>query len=121
MARILVFMAAFTCAVLLVWPSHAAIGMTAAIDRISIECWKTNSGFAMKITYTAAHNRLILANVIDSRGEGHRILRRTVKAGKNTIEWSARKNRFGELSRGCVAMHKVDYQKRTVAWDCDKF
>ena len=121
MARTIVLVIAVACAIALAFPLHIASGTTARIDRISIECWKTNDGFAMKIHYTASQKRLILANVTDARGDAHRVLRYTVKPGKDTLQWSTRKNRFGKLSRGCVAMHKVDGQKRTVAWDCDNF
>lgn len=123
MARICVFTAAAACAVLFAIQPCGVAGMTAGtgVDRISIECHETNSGFAVTITYTASRNRLILANVIDDRGKGHRIMRRTVRPGTSSINWSCKKNRFGPLSKGCVAMHKTMGKKETIAWDCDNF
>lgn len=123
MARMLIFMTAVICAAgFTVLPSGAGeMAAAAGVDRISIECRETNTGFAVTIQYTASRSRIILANVIDSRGEGHRIMRRTVRPGSSTINWTCRKDRFGPLSRGCVAMHKTSGRKETVAWDCDNF
>jgi hypothetical protein len=86
----------------------------AEFESVRLTTKTTSNRYHVNIRYVADGKRLILMAVVDNRGKGHRVLRRTVKAGGGNLTWSCLKSRFGPLKKAIVAVHLTTGDKPTV-------
>lgn len=87
-------------------------------DEVAVLLSKTDQVYKVTCRYTAEGPRMILIGVTDAKGVGKRVSRRTVKAGSGSYTWTGKRQRFGRLVRVCAAMHSLEADQPTTAYDC---